>query len=59
VQAHEPLLAEEPELFRRVLLRLVHARGERRDPLLRDVARQVANRALIVGQIPGVVHVLR
>ena len=51
VQSHQPLLAEHLELLGRVLPRLVDVRREGRDTLARNLAREVAHGALLVGQV--------
>jgi len=56
VEPHETRLAEPPELVGRVGVRLVHLRGERRDPLAGNGPDEVAHLALLVGQIEGVAH---
>src|SRR5438094_197370 len=56
VEAHQPLRAEETQLLGGVRLRLVHLRGERRDALAGQRARQLAGLPLFFTEPERVAH---
>src|SRR5207247_2588624 len=56
VQPHEALLGEGRQLLLRVLTCLVDVRGPGSDPLARDVAGQIADRPLLVGEVEEILH---
>ncbi len=56
MQAHQALLAEQLELLVGILAGLVHVGGQRRDALPGDLAGQVPDRALLVGEVKQIVH---
>ena len=56
VEAHQPLIAEEAQLLGGVRLRFVHLRGERRDALAGQRARQLAGLPLVFTEPERVAH---